>query len=40
MRWYAIRTNLVSDAFTSLILGDVTTKNENMGAALALIQRL
>jgi zinc protease len=37
---YAIRTSLLSDAFTSLILGDVTTKNENMGAALDLIREV
>jgi zinc protease len=37
---YAIRTSLLSDDVASLILGDVTTKNENMGTAITAIREV
>lgn len=37
---YAIRTSVLSDAVSSLILGEVSTKNENMGAALNVIKEV
>jgi len=37
---YAIRTSVLSDTVSSLILGEVSTKNENMGAALDVIKEV
>jgi zinc protease len=35
---YAVKTRLVSDSLANLVLGDVSTKNENMGMALDAIR--
>lgn len=37
---YSIQTRLISDPVSSVMLGDVTTKNENMGAALGAVKEV
>jgi zinc protease len=37
---YAINTRLISDSLAPLVLGEMTTKNENMGIALDLVREV
>jgi zinc protease len=37
---YSVKTTLVRDSMTSLILGGFSTKNENMGAALSVLRQV